>query len=257
MRAALKLTATVAVIIAPTVSTAQTLGPAITAWFTNTQRAVSGLAVSTKQRSVSAEQLSATERASFKTMAQSIVEFETNLRVVRATNDYSSPLTSGGSLCDVAATGVSHQRAQDVSDIVRQGIEAAGTEWRENGGDAAEQFSMALEMRQTVFCSQAEFEAGLCGTNSGASNEAGSPPAADTNASEWLLNRSYGSAEAVNGSIFIDTVAPFPTMFPPDEAATDVEKSIRNLSALQEMARLSMARTALADVLARGLEGGE
>ncbi|KPN62928.1 hypothetical protein AKJ29_01930 [Aliiroseovarius crassostreae] len=242
---------------APSASSAQALGPAIAAWFTNTERAISGLAVSTKQRSVSAEQISATETSSFKAAARTIVEFETNLAVARATNEYSSPLTSGASLCGAADVGVSHQRAKDVADIVREGVETAGVAWRENGGDAAEQFSFALEMRQQVYCSNAEFEAGLCGTNSGASNEAASPPAGDTNASDWLLNRSYGSAEAVNGVNYIDTVTAFPTMFPPDEAAADVDKAIRNLNALQEMASLSIARGALADVLARGLEGGE
>lgn len=242
---------------APSASSAQSLGPAIAEWFANTQRAISGLAVSTKQRSVSAEQISATELSAFKAAARTIVEFEANLEVARAKNEFSSPLTSGASLCSAADVGVSHKRAEGVANIVREGVEAAGIAWRQNGGDAAEQYSFALEMRQQVYCSNAEFEADLCGTNSGSSNESASPPAGDTNASDWLLNRSYGSAEAVNGVNYIDTVTAFPTVFPPDEAATDVDKAIRNLNALQEMASLSIARGALADVLARGLEGGE
>lgn len=236
---------------------AQTFGPAVAAWFASTQRAVSGLAVSVKQRSVSAEQISAATTSSFKGVARTIVGYEANQRTLDATNLYSGGLTSGSSLCETIDVAESHNQARDVADVVRNGVAAAGVSWRTDGGDAAEAFSLALEMRQNVYCSNAEFVAGLCGTNSGSYNESASPPAADTNASEFLLNRSYGSAEAINGVNFIDTVTPFPTMFSADEAAGDVDKSIRNLNALQEMARLSIARGALADVLARGLEGGD
>jgi hypothetical protein len=46
-------------------------------------------------------------------------------------------------------------------------------------------------------------------------------------------------------------------MYSAASARTDVDKSIRNLNALHQMAGLSIARGALADVLARGLEGGD
>lgn len=239
----------------PSIGSAQTLGPAITNWFLNTQRATSALAVSTKQTSVSAEQVAASDTSMFKAFAQTIAEVESNLSIVTAQNVYSAPVVNGSTMCDVVRTGADHNAATDLASTVREGFDAASTDWQQNGGDAADQFQLQLEMRQQVFCSRAEFEAGLCGP--GSYNEAGGAPAGDTNAAEWLLRRSYGSGEALVGSVYIDTVAPFPTMYPPDVADNDVSRRISNLRAAQEMARYSIVRQSLADVLSRGLEGGE
>lgn len=238
-------------------ATAQNFTAAVAEWFASTQRAVSGLAVQTKQRSVSAEQVSSATQASFKGFARTIVAVEADMDTVAATNASADPLTSGGELCNATQVAASQTNAEDVADIITSGIAEAERVWREEGGDAAVNFSANLEMRQQVYCSAAEYERGLCGPNSGTYNESGEPPAADSNASEWLLVRSYGSGTAVNGANYIDTVTSFPTMFPPDAAAGDVDKQLRNLVAHQDMARLSIARGALGDVLARGLEGAE
>jgi hypothetical protein len=233
-------------------ASAQSFGASIASWFAQTQNATSAVAVDTKQVSLSAEQLSASTQASVKALAQTISSYEAKLAYTKALNQASDALTSAGELCAAVDVASATRSAGEVADIVRAGTASAEEQWRSGGGDLGETYEMQLEMRKEVYCSAAEFEAGLCG---GETNTAAEPPAGDTNAAEWMLTRSYGSSTAVNGSNYIDTVAALPTVIPPDEAAGDVNKQMQNLMSLQDIARLSVARGAMADVVARGTEG--
>jgi hypothetical protein len=232
---------------------AQDFGSSIAAWFAQTQNATSALGVDTKQISVSSEQLAAATQSSVKALAHTITSYEANLAYAKALNQSSGALTSAGELCAAIDVATATRSASEVADIVTNGVASAEESWRSDGGDLGEVYEMQLEMRQQVYCSAAEFAAGLCGD--GDTNTAAEPPAADTNASEWMLTRSYGSTSAINGTNYVDAIAPLPTIIPPDEAEGDVGKQLQNLVNLQDIARLSIARGAMADVVARGVEG--
>jgi hypothetical protein len=61
---------------------AQSFGPAVASWFVATQQAISGFSVSVKQTAISSEQISSATKASFKGAANTIVQFESNQRIV-------------------------------------------------------------------------------------------------------------------------------------------------------------------------------
>lgn len=234
---------------------AQGFTNSVAAWLTRTQTAVSGLAVQTKQMSVSSQQVSSATQSSFKALANTIVTTNANFDYMRNLQSSTASLTSGGELCRVADVGNATVQAHDVADVVRSGVADYERNWKANGGDQNDIFLTQLEMRQQVYCSEAEFQAGLCSENPGSHTSSSSAgfPAGDTNAAPFMLSRSYGSTEASDGLNYIDAVAPLPTVH---SVSRGVGDDISNLFAIQELAWSSVVRGAIADVIARGTEGG-
>ena len=230
----------------------QAFEPSMANWLLNIQRAVSSIRVDTRQDSVVGEQNSNATQNAFMGLAGTIVEQETAIRIREAVARFESmhnDLTTG--LCTVAQT---QRSANDASEaIANLNSELAGFEerWLERGGDRLDTLIATHRMRRTVLCTNSEAEAGLCE----GSPAFGVPPAADSNAAPFLIRREYGSAEVDAGSIFVDTVAPFPTIQAADEAVSASEL-IERANARRELALVSLARFGLTDVLLRGVEGG-
>lgn len=233
---------------------AQAFGPAITAWFTQTQNTISGLAVQTKQVAMSSQQKSGATHSSFKALADTIVTAELNLDAMDALRSATSTLTSGGGLCDNVNVGTAAVDAESVADIVRTGVSDFERNWRTTGGEQAAIYESQLEMRQDVFCSEAEFQRGLCTIppSDPAGLDSAEFPASDTNAASFMLRRSYGSTTAMNGVNYIDSIAPLETY---DASASTVSAELANILAVQNMTWNSVARGAVADVVGRGTEG--
>lgn len=233
---------------------AQTLGAAITAWVAQTQAAMSGLSISTRQSSVSSSQKSSAAHGSFKALADTILTTNANLGVVRANQAAVSTETTGGGLCANVQVGTAALSAEEVANTVRTGVSDYERDWRESGGSQAILHRTQLELRQDVFCSEAEFERGLCSTppDDDGDLESAEFPAADTNAASFMLRRSYGSTNAMNGLNYIDTIAPMETY---DPSRSNVMDNISSIGAVQNMTWYSVARGVVADIVGRGTEG--
>ena len=241
-----------AFIAAPITVHGQAFEPTMAAWFTNIQRAVGSVRVDTRQDSLVGEQNSNTTQNARMALASTIVEQETAFRLRDAVARFESmhnDLTTG--LCAVAQTQRSANSA--TASIANLNSELAGFEerWLERGGDRTDTLIATHRMRRTVFCTTSEAELGLCE----GSPAFGVPPAADSDASSFLVRRQYGSAEVDTGTVFVDTVAPFPTIQAAGDAVSAAEL-IERANARRELALVSLARFGLTDVLVRGVEGG-
>lgn len=240
------------VLASPTFVSAQTFEGSMGAWLTNIQRAVGSIRVDTRQDSLVGEQNSNTTQNARMGFAGTLVEQESAFQLRDAVARFESmhvDLTTG--LCTVAQTQRSANNASQA--IANLNSELAGFEqrWLERGGDRTDTLIATHRMRRTVFCTESERDRGLCE----GSPAFGVPPAADSNATSFLVRRQYGSAEVDTGSVFVDTVAPFPTIQAADEAVSAAEL-IERANRRRELALVALARFGLTDVLVRGVEGG-
>lgn len=68
----------------------------------------------------------------------------------------------------------------------------------------------------------------------------------------FLLNRSYGSEEAVTAADYLDVAAPLPTV---KAKASTAEEDARRIEALRQGAMMTAARAAMMGVIKGGLGG--
>ena len=244
-----------AVALAPAGSgEAQTFEPAFAAWFANAERLISSVRVDTRQHSVSSEQTAVASSGAAKGLARTIVEMDVATQVREVVTEAESMQTGVAGLCAnvdmAAAAGI----ASDGDADVRAAATRYERDWMAGGGSRAESLAATQAIRLGVMCSASEMELGLC--EEGAEDMTGVVPAGDTNPQTWLLRRSYGTQEAEVGAIYVDTLAPPPTMGSAQEAAASVDALLRRAEARRQMALVSMARGAVLDVVIGGLEGG-
>lgn len=233
---------------------AQSFEAAFTSWLVSTERAISAVRVDTQQHSVSARQTSAGANSSMKALASSMIEQDVARQTREAISSAESMQIGVSGLCANVAISESANAAQEVDGDVRSAVSDFEREWMENGGSRPEMLAATQDIRRGVLCSPAEMDAGLC--DAGAENMTGVIPAGDTNARPWLLRRSYGTQEAELGSLYVDTVAPPPTMETLAEAQGSVDQLLRRAEARRQMALISIARGAMMDVVIGGLQGG-
>ena len=233
---------------------AQVFEPSMAGWFAGLQATISSIRVEARQDSLGAEQGSLADTSTAMGLASVIVEQEAVVAAREAVGRYESmhtDLTTG--LCSTADGQRSVARAEEGAAAVDAELGEFERRWLESGGDRTETLVGTHRMRRTVFCSEGERELGLCE----GSPAFGVPVAGDSDASPFLVRRSYGSAEMDVGTVFVDTVAPFPTISTSgDAAAGSVDEMIEHAARRRELALVALARTGLTDVLVRGLEGG-
>lgn len=240
--------------LVPTMSQSQGFDATMANRFADLQRAVSAIRVDTRQDSLGAEQAASASANAAMGLASAIVEQETALATHAAVSRYESmqvdPVTG---LCAVADAQVSVGQAAEAGATINDELAGFEERWLERGGDRADTLVAIHRMRRTVFCSSNERRRGLCdGVLS-----FGVPAAGDSDASPFLLRRSYGSAELDVGTIYVDTVAPFPTILSSEAASSgSVSDMLERAQRRRELALVALARAGLTDVLVRGLEGG-
>lgn len=230
---------------------AQSFEAAMAQWFGSTQAEISAVSVLTKQKSTRATQNSSMSKSAKKAAAYTMVLTQANRRADDSVNAQHDPLTSGGGLCDAVSVASQQNKAFEVSDKFEEIISLKDSQWNAQGGNAAIVFSDLMDVRSQTMCSEAEVLRGLCSEGSAGF------PAGDTNSAVWLSRRSYGTDEAVLGSLFIDQVATLPTMKPLSEAQGNAQNLVARLEARLKSARLNVSRGSLSNVVARGLEGGQ
>lgn len=253
-RACQGLTTAMALSIAAPAATAQTVDAAMAGWMGSLQQTLSALRVDTRQQALVAEQaVSATTNAQM-SLASVIVEQETAIAtrdaVARYESMHADPLTG---LCAVTDAQAGVSGAEDAASQLNAGFEDFERQWLEEGGDRITTLIDTHLLRRTAFCSEAERALGLCEGPA----TFGVPVAADSDASPFLLRRSYGTAEVDVGSVFVDTVAPLPTISTAEDAeAGDVSDLVAHAEARRELALVALARSGLTGVLVRGVEAG-
>lgn len=232
---------------------AQGFEAAFATWFASTERAISAVRVDTQQHSVSSRQVAAGSNSSLKALASSMIEQDV-VRQTRETISAAESMQIGVSgLCSNVAVANSQSRAETESTDVRGAVNSFEADWAANGGSRTDMLAATQDIRRGVLCSRPEIEAGFC--EPGAENMTGVVPAGDTNAQPWLLRRSYGTQEAELGALYVDTLAPPPTIEPLAEAEGSVDQLLRRAEARRQMALISIARGAMMDVVVGGLQG--
>jgi hypothetical protein len=252
MRRAAWALAAAAVVAPAAPGWSQTFEPSMSGWFIGIQRSMSALRVDTRQDSLVAEQAASADTNAGMGLASVIVEQEAAIQMRRAVARYESmhtDLTTG--LCTVADAQRSVGAAGAAAETVEAELRGFEERWIERGGDRSDTLIATHRLRRTVFCTQSEMERGLCEGPAAF----GVPPAGDSDAAPFLLRRSYGSTEVDVGTVFVDTVAPFPTIQTADEAVS-VAELVERAERRRELALVALARAGLTDVLVRGLEGG-
>ena len=111
---------------------------------------------------------------------------------------------------------------------------------RGSGRDGAgSHLSQSLDLRHSFYCTTLEQKrTGWCSTGS-AGRQAYGYGAGDSDASIFLLNRSYGAEEAVTAADYLDVMAPLPTV---KAKVSTGEEDARRIEALRQGAMMTAAR---------------
>lgn len=230
---------------------AQTFEGAMAGWLGSIQRWVSSIRVDTRQTSLATEQQANAGQAAAMALANVIVEQEAAISIRAAVARYESMANDEVTgLCAPAAAQESANAAAANADELADEFAQFERDWLGEGGSRIETMIATHRLRRTVLCTAAEAAQGLC--ESGAEGF-GVTPAGDSDAGPFLTHRSYGSAEVEMGSLFVDTLAPLPTIQSADEAVS-VDELLARGEARRQAALVSLARAGLSDVLLRGLQ---
>jgi len=212
------------------------------------ERLVSGIKIATRQDSASTEQRAMTATKAAEANASAITASDSALRIAQAKHAYSYDTGSGYAACGVSLSIADERSADRSATRVRQAFTQADRTWLREGGDGAERLGASLDLRRSLYCSTAEqTRTGWC-RNGGKAYGYG---AGDSDASVFLLNRSYGSEEAVTAADYLDVAAPLPTV----KKAATAEEDARRLEAPRQGAMMTAARAAMMGVVKGGLGG--
>lgn len=234
-------------LVCPTLpATAQT-SPITAVWYASLVRLLSGLRVDASQATTTADQTSTAVKSSASAAASTVAATRQGLLVAKARHDYSYETGTGYAACTVSL-GLSDERDAGASAAaVIAAFGAADRSWLQSGGDGAARLLTSLDLRKTLYCSEAERTAGVC-------SGAGGYGAGDSDASPWLYSRNYGAEEITTAGDFLDVIAPLPTIEPAASTAVDQTRLVENR---RGGALLSGARAALMTVIAAGTAGDE
>ncbi len=245
------LAVTLAVCATTSPTRAQTFEGAMAGWLGSIQRWVSSIRVDTRQSSLATEQQANAGQAAAMALANVIVEQEAAINIRAAVARYESMANDEVTgLCAPAAAQESANSAAATAEELADEFAQFEREWLGEGGSRIETMIATHRLRRTVLCTAAEAAQGLC--ESGAEGF-GVTPAGDSDAGPFLTRRSYGSAEVEMGSLYVDTLAPLPTIQSADEAVS-VDELLARGEARRQAALVSLARAGLSDVLLRGLQ---
>jgi hypothetical protein len=234
--------------LAPASARAQTFGAD---WALSLERLVSGIKVATRQDSASTEQSATTATKAAEANASAITASDSALRIAQAKHAYSYDTGSGYSACGVSLSIADERSADRSATNVRQAFTRADRTWLREGGDGAERLGASLDLRRSFYCTTAEQKrTGWC--SNGGDGKAYGYGAGDSDASVFLLNRSYGSEEAVTAADYLDVAAPLPTV---KAKASTAEEDARRIEALRQGAMMTAARAAMMGVIKGGLGG--
>jgi len=221
-------------------------------WALSLERLVSGIKVATRQDSASTEQGATTTAKSSEANASAITASDTALRIARAKHGYGYDTGSGYSACGVSLSIGDERSADRSSTAVRKAFTEADRTWLREGGDGAGRLSQSLDLRRSFYCTTLEQKrTGWCSTGS-AGRQAYGYGAGDSDASVFLLNRSYGAEEAVTAADYLDVMAPLPTV---KAKVSTGEEDARRIEALRQGAMMTAARAAMMGVIKGGLGG--
>ncbi|MBS0987384.1 hypothetical protein JK182_01585 [Acetobacter okinawensis] len=128
--------------------------------------------------------------------------------------------------------------------------------WFQYGGKARDTASSLVGLRHTTYCSQGEKDSTgeWCSSDLGKSRTGGFP-AGNSDASVWMLGRSFGAEEGMTGMDYIDTAAPLPTI--PATGSGDAETELARNNGIYRGAFVSAARTGLSNEILNGMDDTE
>lgn len=219
-------------------------------WMLSLERLVSGVKVATRQASATTEQAGTTTSKASEANATGINSSDTALRIANAKQNYGYDTGTGYSACGVSLSIADARNADRSSTAVRQAFTQADRIWLQQGGNGAERIGASLDLRRTFYCTTAEQQrTGWCSTGGSRAYGYG---AGDSDASVFLLNRSYGSEEAMTAADYLDTMAPLPTV---KAKAATAEEDARRIEALRQGAMLTASRASMMGVIKGGLGG--
>ncbi len=221
-------------------------------WMASLERLVSGVKVATRQDSATNEQAGTTTSKASEANASAINASDVALRTARAKQNYSYDSGTGYSACGVSLSIADARNADRSSTAVRQAFTQADRTWLQQGGNGADRIGASLDLRRTFYCTTAEQQrTAWCATGAGGQAAYGYG-AGDSDASVWLLNRSYGSEEAMTAADYLDVMAPLPTVRATTPTAED---DARRIEALRQAAMMTACRAAMMGVVKGGLGG--
>jgi len=227
-------------------ATAQT-SPITAVWYASLVRLLSGLRIDASQTTTSADQTSTAVKSSASAAASTVSATRQGLLVAKARHDYSYETGTGYAACTVSLGLTDERDAGASTAMVMASFGAADRSWLQSGGDGAARLRASLDLRKTLYCSEAERTAGVCSGTGGYG-------AGDSDASPWLYSRNYGAEEITTAGDFLDVIAPLPTIEPAASTAVDQTRLVENR---RGGALLSGARAALMTVIAAGTAGNE
>lgn len=234
-------------LVCPTLpATAQT-SPITAVWYASLVRLLSGLKVDASQTTTTADQTSTAVKSSASAAASTVAATRQGLLVAKARHDYSYETGTGYAACTVSLGLTDERDAATSAATVMAAFGAADRSWLQSGGDGAARLRASLDLRKTLYCSEAERTAGVCSGTGGYG-------AGDSDASPWLYSRNYGAEEITTAGDFLDVIAPLPTIEPAASTAVDQTRLVENR---RGGALLSGARAALMTVIAAGTAGDE
>lgn len=216
-------------------------------WSETFERLMAALKVDAQQISATGQQTQETWRKSSEANASTIAAQELALAEKAVREKYDFNTGQGVNACVVAAGREAvNQGDQAQSQLYRAWSDGDGR-WIREGGDGENRMGMSLEMRMVAYCSPEERTAGIC------AGGVGQPfPAADSDASVWMLRRQNGLDDVMMAGDFADVVAPLPTVRK-DPVVTS--EALMNWDARRRAALLTAARRALVGVPISGMGG--
>ena len=221
-------------------------------WALSVERLLSGFKVVARQTSAGAEQDVTVASKAAEANASAITSSDNALRIALVKHAYGYDSGSGYSACGVSLSIADEARANVSATRVGRAFREADRAWFRDGGDGAARLGASLDLRRGFYCTTAERKAtGWCGKVTGTHQFYGYG-AGDSDASVFLLNRSYGPEEAVTAADYLDVVAPLP---PVKASVMSAEDAARRLQALRQGAMMSAARAAMVGVVKGGLGG--
>lgn len=230
-------------------SAAQTFGSAMADLEQSFATLISAVSVNTAQVSATGGQIAMTAMKASEANATALAQFEVRRGLSDAVRTYSVGRDQTNAAC-----GPVQMRQLAIASAARNEalgaqLSTADSAFLENNGDAAMVQSTLNRRRAEFYCSQEEFDAGLCTSLAGVGYNTG-PGGGDTNASLFMSGGATGAEEVATGFDYIDRVAPLPTVVSRSGAASAIARMI----AQQQAAEASMAREIISGSIMEGLQ---
>lgn len=210
---------------------------------------ISGVRGKTAQTAASGNQVASVALKAAEANASAVAQFDGRYGISEAANKYGVGRDQTSAACaPVEMRRMAHEASRRNRQIGSV-IAGADQAFLANNGDAASVQSTLNRRRSEFYCSQEEFDAGLCNALAGVGYNTGAR-AGDTNASVFMDGGASGAEEVATSLDYIDRVAPLPTVV----RKTGAESAISRIIALKQGAERSMAREIISGSVMEGLE---